>query len=226
MNDKDFLLLINYLTLIEDGITFGIEMAKTIGQVRKIIYYLTGQKLKSIDKKYDDLSVDEYLNVVRIKRLVENSIIDSEIGGKLVKLYYTYLDNEYKKESIILAEYRKISEEHKKTLPNIWMVLKNFTLVKELDDNKDLHIIDARQKDILALISLFSVPKKFYCKASLTSLFSNDIDPVSYEVEQAFDLNYALNIDYSLKDVDDIRDKTKTLNIAASNKFKKDIKNL
>ena len=27
-------------------------------------------------------------------------------------------------------------------------------------------------------------------------------------------------------DVDDIRDKTKTLNIAASNKFKKDIKNL
>ena len=39
-------------------------------------------------------------------------------------------------------------------------------------------------------------------------------------------LNYALNIDYSLKDVDDIRDKTKTLNIAASNKFKKDIKNL
>lgn len=226
MNDKDFLLLINYLTLIEDGITFGIEMAKTIGQVRKIIYYLTGQKLKSIDKKYDDLSVDEYLNVVRIKRLVENSIIDSEIGCKLVKLYYTYLDNEYKKESIILAEYRKISEEHKKTLPNIWMALKNFTLVKELDGNKDLHIIDARQKDILALISLFSVPKKFYCKASLTSLFSNDIDPVSYEVEQAFDLNYALNIDYSLKDVDDIRDKTKTLNIAASNKFKKDIKNL
>lgn len=226
MNDKDFLLLINYLTLIEDGITFGIEMAKTIGQVRKSIYYLTGQKLKSIDKKYDDLSVDEYLNVVRIKRLVENSIIDSEIGGKLVKLYYTYLDNEYKKESIILAEYRKISEEHKKTLPNIWMVLKNFTLVKELDGNKDLHIIDARQKDILALISLFSVPKKFYCKASLTSLFSNDIDPVSYEVEQVFDLNYALNIDYSLKDVDDIRDKTKTLNIAASNKFKKDIKNL
>ena len=73
---------------------------------------------------------------------------------------------------------------------------------------------------------LFSVPKKFYCKASLTSLFLNDIDPVSYEVEQAFDLNYALNIDYSLKDVDDIRDKTKTLNIAASNKFKKDIKNL
>ena len=226
MNDKDFLLLINYLTLIEDGITFGIEMAKTIGQVRKIIYYLTGQKLKSIDKKYDDLSVDEYLNVVRIKRLVENSIIDSEIGGKLVKLYYTYLDNEYKKESIILTEYRKISEENKKTLPNIWMALKNFTLVKELDDNKDLHIIDDRQKDILALISLFSVPKKFYCKASLTSLFSNDIDPVSYEVEQAFDLNYALNIDYSLKDVDDISDKTKTLNIAASNKFKKDIKNL
>lgn len=226
MNDKDFLLLINYLTLIEDGITFGIEMAKTIGQVRKSIYYLTGQELKSIDKKYDDLSVDEYLNVVRIKRLVENSIIDSEIGGKLVKLYYTYLDNEYKKESIILTEYRKISEENKKTLPNIWMALKNFTLVKELDDNKDLHIIDDRQKDILALISLFSVPKKFYCKASLTSLFSNDIDPVSYEVEQAFDLNYALNIDYSLKDVDDIRDKTKTLNIAASNKFKKDIKNL
>ena len=105
-------------------------MAKTIGQVRKSIYYLTGQELKSIDKKYDDLSVDEYLNVVRIKRLVKNSIIDSEIGCKLEKLYYTYLDNEYKKESIILAGYRKISEEHKKTLPNIYRVLENFTLVK------------------------------------------------------------------------------------------------
>ena len=225
ISDKDYHLLVKYLTLNKNGLEFLIDIVRTIGDIREDIGLLTGNNLDSIGNEYNDLSADEYLNTLIIDRLVDIDLIKPIVGEKVKKLYYTYLDNEYRKEKIILSEYSKMDVEYRKSLPDWHKVLDDYTLVKELKDIKELESLYKKQKDILFLLKIFSLPKTFFNPDDIILMFNrlNDFDSAR---EQLFVNNYDIYFQDELKEIQNIRNQSKTLRINMTNKFRDDVKNL
>ena len=225
ISDKDYHLLVKYLTLNKNGLEFLIDIVRTIGDIREDIGLLTGNNLDSIGNEYNDLSADEYLNTLIIDRLVDIDLIKPIVGEKVKKLYYTYLDNEYRKEKIILSEYSKMDVEYRKSLPDLHKVLDDYTLVKELKDIKELESLYKKQKDILFLLKIFSLPKTFFNPDDIILMFNrlNDFDSAR---EQLFVNNYDMYFQDELKEIQNIRNQSKTLRINMTNKFRDDVKNL
>ena len=225
ISDKDYHLLVKYLTLNKNGLEFLIDIVRTIGDIREDIGLLTGNNLDSIGNEYNDLSADEYLNTLIIDRLVDIDLIKPIVGEKVKKLYYTYLDNEYRKEKIILSEYSKMDVEYRKSLPDWHKVLDDYTLVKELKDIKELESLYKKQKDILFLLKIFSLPKTFFNPDDIILMFNrlNDFDSAR---EQLFVNNYDMYFQDELKEIQNIRNQSKTLRINMTNKFRDDVKNL
>ena len=225
ISDKDYHLLVKYLTLNKNGLEFLIDIVRTIDDIREDIGLLTGNNLDSIGNEYNDLSADEYLNTLIIDRLVDIDLIKPIVGEKVKKLYYTYLDNEYRKEKIILSEYSKMDVEYRKSLPDWHKVLDDYTLVKELKDIKELESLYKKQKDILFLLKIFSLPKTFFNPDDIILMFNrlNDFDSAR---EQLFVNNYDMYFQDELKEIQNIRNQSKTLRINMTNKFRDDVKNL
>ncbi len=225
ISDKDYHLLVKYLTLNKNGLEFLIDIVRTIGDIREDIGLLTGNNLDSIGNEYNDLSADEYLNTLIIDRLVDIDLIKPIVGEKVKKLYYTYLDNEYRKEKIILSEYSKMDVEYRKSLPDWHKVLDDYTLVKELKDIKELESLYKKQKDILFLLKIFSLPKTFFNPDDIILMFNilNDFDSAR---EQLFVNNYDMYFQDELKEIQNIRNQSKILRINMTNKFRDDVKNL
>lgn len=225
ISDKDYHLLVKYLTLNKNGLEFLIDIVRTIGDIREDIGLLTGNNLDSIGNEYNDLSADEYLNTLIIDRLVDIDLIKPIVGEKVKNLYYTYLDNEYRKEKIILSEYSKMDVEYRKSLPDWHKVLDDYTLVKELKDIKELESLYKKQKDILFLLKIFSLPKTFFNPDDIILMFNrlNDFDSAR---EQLFVNNYDMYFQDELKEIQNIRNQSKTLRINMTNKFRDDVKNL
>lgn len=225
ISDKDYHLLVKYLTLNKNGLEFLIDIVRTIGDIREDIGLLTGNNLDSIGNEYNDLSADEYLNTLIIDRLVDIDLIKPIVGEKVKKLYYTYLDNEYRKEKIILSEYSKMDVEYRKSLPDWHKVLDDYTLVKELKDIKELESLYKKQKNILFLLKIFSLPKTFFNPDDIILMFNrlNDFDSAC---EQLFVNNYDMYFQDELKEIQNIRNQSKTLRINMTNKFRDDVKNL
>ena len=225
ISDKDYHLLVKYLTLNKNGLEFLIDIVRTIGDIRADLGLLTGNNLAYIATEYNDLSADEYLNTLIIDRLVDIDLIKPIVGEKVKKLYYTYLDNEYRKEKIILSEYSKMDVEYRKSLPDWHKVLDDYTLVKELKDIKELESLYKKQKDILFLLKIFSLPKTFFNPDDIILMFNrlNDFDSAR---EQLFVNNYDIYFQDELKEIQNIRNQSKTLRINMTNKFRDDVKNL
>ena len=240
ISDKDYHLLVKYLTLNKNGLEFLIDIVRTIGDIREDIGLLTGNNLDSIGNEYNDLSADEYLNTLIIDR--NKSVINTQSNNEImnIKINLNTLSliilernqnqtevklNEYRKEKIILSEYSKMDVEYRKSLPDWHKVLDDYTLVKELKDIKELESLYKKQKDILFLLKIFSLPKTFFNPDDIILMFNrlNDFDSAR---EQLFVNNYDMYFQDELKEIQNIRNQSKTLRINMTNKFRDDVKNL
>lgn len=224
-SDTDYRLLVKYLTLNKKNLEFIVNLERTIGDIKEDISILTGNKLESIDKKYDDLSVAEYLNIVIIDSLVDKDIITKSTGEKAKKLYFIYLDNEYKKDEIIVSEYGKMDEEYRNSLPNFSKIITDYTIVPELNGKEELHILDEKQENIIFLLKFLSLPKTFYNPDEIIML-ERGLDNISKLNGHFFEQNYPLyfNPDEEIA-VQDIRKTANTRRLVMTNQFRKKLNN-
>lgn len=213
ISDKDFYVLINYLTVNytnSETIAFLslVKFAKPMRLIKEEIYDATNYTLESIGEEYDHLVAHEYLQLVKIDKLniSDDEALSASVKERLKKLYYTYIDNRHKKERLIINELKKMSEKRREELHSTLDVFDKFDEIDELKDIEELNRLEQQQKNISILfkfLGLEAVPIIFPRK--VIEFFTDNSDYISKKNIELFNINFELYFDENeLLDIKDI----------------------